>query len=392
MAVALVLAGGAACTNRPTAGHPAFAVDAAVALADQPVSIRITDLAPRERVELTARAVDFLGAPWQARAVLEADERGVVDLARQAPAEGSYAGVDAMGLFWSMDPVAGSTDQGGFAPPFPERQAAYPVTLTATGADGVPVTQELSRQWTSAGVTHRTLDLARDGVAGDLYLPAPETTGRPGVLLIGGSGGGAGPKFQAALLASRGHPALAVSYFAVPGRPETLRNIAVEYFAAAAGLLPGPVHVLGYSRGSEAALLLGALYPDTVRSVVVFAPADRVWPAYPPPGNAWTHGGLPQLDLPFDRLRAPVLAIAGDDDRLWPAGSSARTIERRTGGTTLIYPLAGHGVANLPYLASMTEATHPVSGAVLDFGGTRPADAAARHESWAGVLDFLAAH
>jgi hypothetical protein len=33
----------------------------------------------------------------------------------------------------------------------------------------------------------------------------------------------------------------------------------------------------------------------------------------------------------------------------------------------VIYPLAGHGVANLPYLASMTEATHPVSGAVLDF-------------------------
>ena len=54
--------------------------------------------------------------------------------------------------------------------------------------------------------------------------------------------------------------------------------------------------------------------------------------------------------------------------------------------------MAGHGVAGLPYLASMTEAIHPVTGDVLDYGGTRPADAAARQESWAAVLDFLAAH
>ena len=127
MAVALVLAGAAACTDPPTAGHPAFAVDAAVALADQPVRIRITGPGPARagRADRPEPST-ILGAPWRARAVLEADERGVVDLARQAPAEGSYAGVDAMGLFWSMDPVAGSADQGGYFAAVPRAAGRLP--------------------------------------------------------------------------------------------------------------------------------------------------------------------------------------------------------------------------------------------------------------------------
>jgi dienelactone hydrolase len=57
----------------------------------------------------------------------------------------------------------------------------------------------------------------------------------------------------------------------------------------------------------------------------------------------------------------------------------------------LIYPDAGHGVGTFPYLAAFTTVVHPVTHAVLDLGGTRATDAAARQDAWLQVLAFLAA-
>src|SRR5690606_40889625 len=76
--------------------------------------------------------------------------------------------------------------------------------------DALPI-WVLRRGWLAEGVTHRHLDVGTDGVTGDLYMPPDADGANPaGVLLIGGSEGGHGPKFAAALLASRGYPALAV--------------------------------------------------------------------------------------------------------------------------------------------------------------------------------------
>jgi hypothetical protein len=60
---------------------------------------------------------------------------------------------------------------------------------------------------------------------GGLYPRAP--------VLLGGSQGGVTPvsQFRAALLASPGHPALALCYFGCPGRPEYLADVSLEYMS-----------------------------------------------------------------------------------------------------------------------------------------------------------------
>ena len=89
----------------------------------------------------------------------------------------------------------------------------------------------------------------------------------------------------AALLAARGYPSLALAYFKAPGLPQTLRDIPLEYFTSALEVLraqPGvdPDHVLvaGDSRGGEAALLLGAHFPQLVNGVIAGVPSSVVHP------------------------------------------------------------------------------------------------------------------
>lgn len=49
------------------------------------------------------------------------------------------------------------------------------------------------------------------------------------VLSVGGSQGGYGNPWKAALLASHGYPVLQLAYFGAPGLPRELRSIRLEY-------------------------------------------------------------------------------------------------------------------------------------------------------------------
>ncbi len=84
---------------------------------------------------------------------------------------------------------------------------------------------------------------------------------------------------------------------------------------------PAGVVAVGYSRGSEAALLLADRHPEVVRGVVLYAPNDVAAQGFPDGGHAWTHRGKPVTHVPIavNRVVDPVLALAGGDDRLWPS-------------------------------------------------------------------------
>lgn len=105
----------------------------------------------------------------------------------------------------------------------------------------------------------------------------------------------------------------------------------LEYFAAAAELLRREaggdrrVALVGYSRGTEAAVLLANDRPDLVEGTVLYAPNNRVAAAFPGPGDAWTRVGAPvrRGPLPVDGVTGPVLALAGGRDALWNAGGQA---------------------------------------------------------------------
>lgn len=386
---------------------PAIEVDDPDALVDEPVHIRITGLRPGAVVTLRSQATDYLERSWGARAVFAADGNGVVDLRRAKPRSGSYTDADGMGLFWSMALARGDPEDANFVTYFPWVESSFRIRITAT-LDGKNVAQaSLTRRWLATGVTRRTLDLETDNVVGELYLPPKDTSPRTAVLMFGGSGGGFGRTvFEAPLLASRGHPTLALAYFNSPGLPKTLHEIPLEYFATAARLLgkqPGVdrrrVYAMGYSRGSEPALLLGVHYPNLVRGAVVYAPSSQVNPGFPGGGTAWTHNGrpIPQSEIPVERLTGRVLAVAGTNDRLWPSEAFARAIEERLCAHRFayehqvqLYVGSGHNVGVIPHIPMGTSVLHPISRTVIDLGGTRAADAFARADAWPKLLSFLA--
>ena len=401
LTAAVVVCGGVAACSAQHSTHATIGVNAETALADQPVHIRVSGLHARETVTVASQATDAQGRHWRGEATFAANSDGVVDLDRSTPGSGSYRRADGMALFSSMRPPTGDPDQAWFSPRPPDVAAAFEVRLTVTAAGRQISTRTLTRQWAAAGVTHRTLTVSADGVAGVLFLPPPGAVKRPGVLVFGGSGGGVERKYDAALLASHGYPALALGYFGVPSLPKTLSDLPSEYFVRAARLLraqpgadPGGVVVDGYSRGSEAALLLAESYPDLVRATILYAPNDTVWPGFPLGGNAWTKGGVPvpRTAIPVTHVAGPVIAIAGGADRVWHSAAQAKRIMQRLDAAhdtamhqTLTYPGAGHGVGSFPYLPAGIRADD------RSYGGTRDADAAARGDGWPKVLAFLAA-
>lgn len=407
---ALLIAIGCAATGCGTHHHTHVTIgaDAPIAPVDRPVHLTVRGLSPRETVTVSATATDRLQRRWSGRATVRADGHGTVDLERDRSTSGTYTGVDGMGLFWSMNPSSGDPATSRFIPPDPGSRPSYPVRITVTAHGRRPAERTLTRRWLGDGVTRRTFTVRADGFAGDLYLPPAGHGRHPAVLVFGGSEGGNSGTFEAALLASHGYPALSLAYFGEPGLPAELRNIPLDYFAHAARTLaaqPGvdPAHVVvsGYSRGSEAALLLGDRYPRLFHGVLVYSPSSATNPGYPGGGTAWTDHGRPidEGQIPLDHVSGPLLSIAGDRDLLWTMSSSASSSRQimteldldhdRYPHQALTFPGAGHAVGTFPYLAWGTR-TRSALGTV-DLGGSRAADDRARERGWPMVLAFLAA-
>jgi dienelactone hydrolase len=222
---------------------------------------------------------------------------------------------------------------------------------------------------------------------------------------------------QARLLAAHGYPTLALAYFAEPGLPAQLKNIPLEYFIEALRILrkqPGvdPHHVLvdGDSRGSEAALLLGADFPNLINGVVAGSPSAVVHGSFPTFGKpAWTlHGhplpwavpavsanpaalaGSPAL-IPVEKIRGPVMLVCGGLDDVWISCPYQQMIVKRLRThhfrypvTALSYQQAGHYVGDIIAYFSVTAAYYQGSG------GSLQANQEAVAQAHAQLMRFLA--
>ncbi len=397
---AAVLSG---CAGHAPSDHASIWVSAPTALADQAVTVKITGLAGGQQVSVAAQTTDAAGRIWRSAAAFTADPDGVVNLASAAPSSGSYRGANGMGLFWSMDPIAGDYSNEYFTPAQPQSRPGYLVRLTVTSGSRRLATRTISREYLAPGETASVLSLQADKVSGVLFTPPPGTPRHAAVLAFGGAEGGMSQTFTAALLAAHGYPALTVAYFDWPGLPSELLRIPLEYFTVAGQILarqPGtdPAHilVLGYSRGTEAALLLADNFPQLFHGAIVYSPSSEVNPAqtggqfdYAQPG--WTlhgQGVVPGPPIPVSDVSGPVLAFAGNDDAIWDSGPSADQVDAELAGShyayqAVIYPDAGHGVGTFPY--------EPIGSQALEaVGGTRAGDVAAQRDSWAKVLGLLA--
>jgi dienelactone hydrolase len=403
LGAAMFVAGLSACTSLAAGGHASIWVNWPKTLADQAIVVRVTGLAGDQRVTVAAQTTDAARRIWRSEATFTASPDGEVNLASDAPSSGSYRGVNGMGLFWSMDTIAGEYSNEYFTAAQPQSRAGFLVRLTVTSGGCRLATRTISRDYRAPGETASVLSLQADKVSGVLFTPPPGTPRHPAVLVFGGAEGGMSQTFTAALLAAHGYPALTVAYFDWPGLPFELHAIPLEYFTVAGQILarqPGtdPAHILvmGYSRGTEAALLLADNFPQLFHGAIVYSPSSEVNPAqiggqwdYTQP--AWTldgRGVVAGPPIPVSDVSGPVLAFAGNDDAIWGSGPSADQIDAELAGSrypyqAVIYPGAGHGVGTFPY--------EPIgSGALQAVGGTRAGDVAAQRDSWAKVLRMLA--
>jgi dienelactone hydrolase len=365
--------------------------------------VTVRGLPAGARTILSAAARDTEGITWSATAQVTATPAGTVSL-DQPSLGGSYTGVNPMGLFTLMAPPPDAAPDL-----FLYGEAGYDVTLQASVDGRVAATATVRRQApAAAGVVEQHLRPAKGGIYGNLYLPRHTAGRRPGVLVFGGSGGGLTTSMAAALLAAHGYPSLALAYFKVPGLPQSLQNIPLEYFTSALEVLraqPGvdPRHLLvaGESRGGEAALLLGAHFPRLLSGVIAGVPSSVVNPGWPDTSKpAWTlHGrplpaprGTPQAVIPVERIRGPILLTCGEQDMVWPSCPSVDAVAARVRAhdtaapvTALRYRDAGHLIGGLTvWFGSLT------GDALTSSGGTVAGAQAAQADAHAKLLAFLA--
>ena len=356
-----------------------------------------------------------MGQRFESSALFTADDDGTVDVAVSESSGGSYTGIDAFGLLWSGTP-SGPTGRPPLAP------------VAVHLSSGSPLA-DIERLWLAPGATATPVNEA--GVNG-LYCRPAGPGPFPAVVAFGGSGGGLGPAGSwAPALASRGIAVLAIAYFAAPGLPDALVEIEVEcverarqWLLAQPEVADKPIAVMGQSRGSELALLAASAFGN-IAAVVLFSGSAVGWSALTADGPidapAWTLGGQPvpyvprSVDvatgpeltpmflahledreaveralIPVERIDAPVLAVSGLDDAMWPAEKLIEIgSDRMRSLTHLRYPNAGHTAPGVSGVPVATETMHPLTREHYLFGGTRPGCAAARADSWPKVVRFL---
>jgi dienelactone hydrolase len=200
--------------------------------------------------------------------------------------------------------------------------------------------------------------------------------------------------------------------------------------------------VAGGSLGGQAALLVGATFPE-VRAVVSIVGSGLIAQGISGDGflaimrnhiPPWTWQGeplpflqntvTPELErrvvagetirmiesflpavedpelvaaatIPVERIHGPVLLISAGDDRTWPCEQLSEIARNRLAAHDhhfeylhLHYPDAGH-LLLIPSFAPTTESLEAGPGVTLDLGGTPAATAAAREATWTQTLDFL---
>lgn len=224
----------------------------------------------------------------------------------------------------------------------------------------------------------------------------------PAILVIGGSDGGIdNAAAQAQAFAEAGLPALAIAYFKAARLPSELREIDLEYFRDALEWLaaqpeadPHRLVVFGVSRGSEAAMLVGAHFGRLVSGVVAAVPSNVVVCSWPPGAPAWMIEGRPLpyqsrfgppvfvqgAEIPVENIRGPMALIGGGSDRVWPSLAMAQALSDRRRAA---------GLSGADLLLAYPAASHALGLLLPDRPGLSAEDRRAIEDAWPRILDFI---
>lgn len=272
------------------------------------------------------------------------------------------------------------------------------------------------------------------------YYPVARTDPGPAILIFGGSEGGLSETVtrHARALQNAGYSTFHFSWWRAPGQAQRIENIPIENFEAALTWLkaqPGVdanrVAVFGWSRGTEPAQLLAIRHPE-IRALVLGMPANAIWPGFdwdflrPQPDHAWTLNGKPyatiprtaiagipmqswtdkQFDtyareleahqdavIPIETIKAPVLLICGEADRIWPSCRMARGLRDRAlaSGKRDVQLLSYAGAGHMAYGAPAKLNDRNFTRQARTGGGDIGKNASALDDSFAKTRAFLGA-
>ncbi|XP_035383775.1 peroxisomal succinyl-coenzyme A thioesterase-like isoform X2 [Electrophorus electricus] len=210
--------------------YPLLSIKPTRGLVDEKLQIVVRNLRPKQDVTLhsvhQSEDKDF----WEAFGHYVSDGNGTVTVAKDASLSGTYVGVEAMGLMWSLRPVPGS--RAGLR--FRKKDVLSPLVFHISVHDGhvsqgftqlTPLESLVIERWYMApGV--RRFDIRERGVRGTLFIP-PGPGPFPGLLDMWGGDGGL-VEYPAALLVSHGFVSMALEYL-TPGELKKLKAD-VNYF------------------------------------------------------------------------------------------------------------------------------------------------------------------
>lgn len=357
------------------------------ALQPTPIRIAAGGFAPGESVRIGSRLVDDAGVTWAAHGDFVADSNGAIDLDSAPSEQGTYAGIDPAGLFWSMlpSPVADrnfmiQATERSHKMGVPHFDPIKAITVEFTAHTGGALRARAAVRLTRL-VDGIELLPVRDGrLRGTVLRWKDRTRPRGAIMSLTGSGGGVEMGY-APLLASLGYDVLSLAYFAYEDLPSGIASIPLEYFEEGFQWMQRElgakrIAVQGASRGGELTLVLASYLPEHVKGAIAIVPmyaSSAGWdPATGVAGPSWTYrgreipfapsGGLPALEemkrlgdqapygyaatpgyradldrpevrsmaaLPVERAGGPLLLISGKDDQMWPCTwGSDRVVDR----------------------------------------------------------------
>ncbi|XP_051017934.1 bile acid-CoA:amino acid N-acyltransferase-like [Acomys russatus] len=401
------------------------------ALADEPVHIRITGLAPSQVVSLQASLKDEKGNLFASQAFYRANEVGEVDLERDPSLGGDYVGIHPMGLFWSLKPekpLGRLMKKDVMNSPYQVHLQLCHPSLPVKGIVASPPMDSLilERWYVAPGVTR--IQVKEGRLRGALFLPPGEGP-FPGVIdLFGGCGGLI--EFRASLLASHGFATFALAYWGYDDLPSHLETIDLEYFEEGVEFLlrhpkvlgPG-VGILSVCLGAEIGLSMAINLKQVKASVLINGPNfvtdsphvyhGQVNQAAPSNVEFTTTNALGHVEfyrvfeetadkdskycLPIEQAQGHFLFVVGEDDKnlnskMHADQATAQLVKSgKRNWTLLSYPGAGH-LIEPPYSPLCKVSRMPYLAPNINWGGEVILHAAAQEHSWKEIQTFLKKH